>query len=212
MIRFWNRLLSLDDSRLTKRVFLAIHARNTTKWCRSLCDIMAETGMEDNFWYMMPCDLKLCLEKLMDVYIKKWKGLLPRKPKLRTYITFKNHFFTENYVKINLDRNQRSVLSQLRCGILPLHLETGRFCNTKLEDRKCQICCTEAVETECHFLFDCSFYQTERNAFYESLLDYPNFLLLSEDKKLNMLFTFEPRKLAKYTVKILNKRQQKLIK
>ena len=148
MIRYWNRLITMEDSRLTKRVFLTMHANNKTKWCRSLCEIMSETGIEENFWYRIPCDLKLCLDKLMETHIKKWKDLLPKKPKLRTYTTFKSHYFTENFIKINLDRNQRSVLSQLRCGILPLHIETGRFNNTKLEDRKCQICSTDAVESE----------------------------------------------------------------
>ena len=31
-----------------------------------------------------------------------------------------------DYVHMDLSRSQRSILAQLRCGILPLRIETGR--------------------------------------------------------------------------------------
>ena len=56
-------------------------------------------------------------------------------------------------------------MSQLRCGILPLRIETGRFLNEKYEERICKFCNTSKVEDESHFVFECPFYKTERNAF-----------------------------------------------
>ena len=50
-------------------------------------------------------------------------------PKLRTYILFKFKYCTENYLKLYLSRSQRSLLAQLRTGILPLRIETGRYQN-----------------------------------------------------------------------------------
>ena len=111
---------------------------------------------------------------------------------------------------INLERNQRSVLAQLRFSILPLKLETGRFTGTKPEDRLCDICNSGAVEDECHFLFHCSHYLQERAHFYLQLRDYPNFGNLTDIQKLKMLFILEPRKLAKFACKVLQKRQDML--
>ena len=48
--------------------------------------------------------------------------------KLRTYISFKSRLVTEDYVKLNIPRHERRILSMLRCGTLPLHVETGRWC------------------------------------------------------------------------------------
>ncbi|XP_053387326.1 uncharacterized protein LOC123542028 [Mercenaria mercenaria] len=50
-----------------------------------------------------------------------------------------DYFETENYVKLNLKRNERSLLAQLRCGILPLRIETGRedmFRRKKIQPNK----------------------------------------------------------------------------
>ena len=50
-------------------------------------------------------------------------------PKLGTYILFKSEYCTENYLKLYLSRSHRSLLAQLRTGILPLRIETGRYQN-----------------------------------------------------------------------------------
>ena len=44
-----------------------------------------------------------------------------------TYVDFKKSFNTEAYVKQTFSRSRRSFLAQLRLGILPLEIETGRY-------------------------------------------------------------------------------------
>ena len=58
-----------------------------------------------------------------------------------------------------LSRRQRSLLAQLRLGILPLKLETGRFRRLTVEQRVCELCNSNSVEDELHFLFNCSIYE-----------------------------------------------------
>ena len=58
-------------------------------------------------------------------------------------------------VKLNLPRGQRSILSKLYCGILPLELEVGRYRKTDREIRYCKLCSEDTVEDEGHFLFEC---------------------------------------------------------
>ncbi len=42
---------------------------------------------------------------------------------------------------------------QLRLGILPLHIETGRYSNIPEADRICLLCNGNHVENDLHFLF-----------------------------------------------------------
>ena len=83
---------------------------------------------------------------------------LPTKAKLRSYALHKFSFKTEPYVKKYYARNKRSLFAQLRCGILPLKIETGRFRNAPLAERKCDYCIERNIEDEYHFIFNCSFY------------------------------------------------------
>ena len=43
-------------------------------------------------------------------------------------------------MKLNLNRSERSILAQFRCGVLPLQIETGRFVGEKPEERLCTFC------------------------------------------------------------------------
>ncbi len=47
-------------------------------------------------------------------------------PKLRSYILFKHEYCAENYVNYCIPHKERSLLAQIRFGILPLHIELGR--------------------------------------------------------------------------------------
>ncbi len=74
----------------------------------------------------------------------------------------KHGLCTEECVKMNLTRTTRSFIAQFRIGILPLHIERGRFVGTKPEDRICFICKMEP-ETEIYFMFKCPLYMLLRN-------------------------------------------------
>ncbi len=80
-----------------------------------------------------------------------WKNSILPKSKLRSYVTFKEDIETESYIKYCMPR-RRSLLAQLRLGILSLHLETGRFRNKNVEERTCLICDSQDVEIEEHFI------------------------------------------------------------
>ncbi len=57
--------------------------------------------------------------------------------KLRTYVTFKQEYGNECYVKIVTNRQHRAALSQFRCGVLPLKVETNKFQDIPIEYRLC---------------------------------------------------------------------------
>ena len=61
------------------------------------------------------------------------------------------------------DRQKRSAIARFRMGTLPLHIETGRYINTPLNERLCRNCSLEVTEDEYHFLFICDKYCVNRN-------------------------------------------------
>ena len=61
------------------------------------------------------------------------------------------------------------MVARLRCGILKLCVETGRYTNIRLEDRICTICDMGVIEDEVHFICECPVYNDQRNNFYRIL-------------------------------------------
>ena len=94
---------------------------------------------------------------------------------------------------------------------MPLRVETGRYVGLPYEERICELC-NKGVEDELHVLFVCEIYSAERLELFEHIArqGYINFHSLTDVKKMYLLCTLEARKLAKYIVKIYDKRQQKL--
>ena len=76
---------------------------------------------------------------------------------------FKNDFSEEPYLSMNITLSQRRALAFLRCGVAPLHIETGRYSQLSVDQRTCLICVSGSVETEKHFLISCNFYADLRN-------------------------------------------------
>ena len=53
---------------------------------------------------------------------------------------------------MDLPLSQRSILAQLRCGILPLRIEMDRYEEKAEAERLCKFCGNNSVESEAHFL------------------------------------------------------------
>ena len=115
-------------------------------------------------------------------------------------------YCTENYATMNLKQQQHSILAQLRCGILPLQIEVGRFTNVQRMNRKCTLCECDTVEDETHFILVCPFYNSDRTRFHK-LVPFPPY---SQAGILKYLFENYPRQLAKYVTRIWLKRKEEL--
>ena len=89
---------------------------------------------------------------------------------------FKSDLLPEEYLNLHIQKYQRSLFAQFRAGILPLHVETGRFRNLPLEQRLCVLCDKSEVEDEYHFLCQCAVYRDLRRKLYSTTIDlYPEF-------------------------------------
>ncbi len=166
MCRTWNRYIDMDDSRLNKQIFLFDYSSNADTWCTDFHDVCNKLDLSDSFLNLRSIDFNVFYEKLESYAYDNWALSVESKPKLRTYKLFKSEPTAEYYVKSFMRRFQRSTFAKFRCGILPIQIELGRFRGQKVVDRICPLC-KNAVETEIHFLLECSFYN--RNAFFQEL-------------------------------------------
>jgi hypothetical protein len=49
-------------------------------------------------------------------------------------------------------------MTQFRIGILPLHIEMGRFRNVPEDEKKCKACDFNDIENEFHFIMNLEIY------------------------------------------------------
>ena len=106
-----------------------------------------------------------------DVYAlskDEWLENIHNKPTLRMYLRFKTNLSLEPYVEYHMQKRQRSLLAQYRLGILPLRIETGRYDNTPVENRTCQLCDLGAIEDEYHFVMACPLFAEFINILFQN--------------------------------------------
>ena len=105
---------------------------------------------------------------------------------------------TEEYIKLNMHKNERSIMFQFRNGLLPLRIEKGCFIGEALNQRLCRFCNTDVVEDEKHFLFECALYNNLRTTYSANIFNHDHSGTL--DDKLVYAMTNHPRMLAKFLV------------
>lgn len=211
IVRYWNRLVSMNDARLTKQIFLWDHELSRNNWSSDVKAVFEQLDIDPaNYDQLNTVDLNIVSQKCFDYDQVLWRERSLSKAKLRTYNSFKEYLCTEKYVKSNLNRKERSLIAQLRLGILPLKLETGRFEKLPLENRLCEFCDSKEIENEVHFVFKCDLYKDLRQAFLAKI---PlGGRLNTEDTNANFKLLFEqfPRQLGKFIKTAYDMRRKKL--
>ena len=100
-------------------------------------------------------DLDACHSRLKRLNRQRWLLEASTKPKLRTFLEINDENEMRSLVKCNLPRNQRSLLSKLKMGVLPLQIELGRWKDVPLEYRVCRVCEKDELEDEYHHVLFC---------------------------------------------------------
>ena len=179
VLKLWNKLLGLDDTRLTKQIFYWDYSNSYLSWCSDVKRIFQEVSMVHCYQNLLRCDITSAKEILLSQFFEKWVHDCTTVSKLRTYVKFKTNFEVEPYLDILSNRKIRSYVSQLRCGILPLRIETGRYGTKYIPEceRTCIFCNSGEIESEYHFIFDCVLYETYRKELFTAMSNIsPSFL------------------------------------
>ena len=176
--------IQTNNERLTKKVFLHDYDQNSNNsWSNDVENILDTVNLLTHYENKSVCNISKLESNVKILNQNVWYEHIHCLPKLQTYILFKSEYCTENYLKLYLSRSQRSLLAQLRTGILPLRIETGRYQNIldkntvkfrkmKSNERLCTLCKENYVEDEIHFVCVCKIYDLHRKKLY----DYINLL------------------------------------
>lgn len=187
ILRFWRRLHGTDPIRTLYTV--SSWSRKVRKsWDVKVMSLISSWNLPiSDLFNISQSEWEQSKDKLLLLDHQEWvlqlwndKGQINGN-KLRTYRMCKNILETENYVKTQIHRSYRSILAKLRCGTLPLEVETGRFARPKipLKDRLCKLCNSGMVEDEVHFLTTCCFYSDLRYDFRKRIIaNFPHFIQL----------------------------------
>ncbi len=216
-IRFWNRLVETKHDRLLKKIFLwdvdMYRHTNKSNFASHVNQICSDLNYKECFTNKQVLNLANVKQKLLECIESKWRLKAANMDKLDVYSKIKTTFGPERYLLINIDRYEKSLLSQLRYGILPLRVETGRFIGEKRNDRTCTLCNTFNIEDQMHFLFHCNFYNSQRQELFikarEQINGWDN---LTDYDKLSQMFSKMTRILAKYVKNIFLIRRSTIYK
>ena len=201
----------MDEGRLTKNIFNMDLDLCKMNWSSEMKNIFQKLDMIDIFNNRQVCDTTAVKSKLYEIMELEWRKDVIKKPKLRTYVTFKDSFATEDYVRSNISRSARSLLAQFRIGILPIKVETGRFKNLAVSERICEVCSLNMVEDEKHFLCVCPIYDRQRLILYEKANALcPQFPNMSIDDKFIFIVKNMWRAMSVYLMSSWKIRQNKL--
>jgi len=222
ILRFWNRLVHMDEQRLVKRIFTFYLNSTYDNWCTDVHTIFDILDVSHVWNERGILDIRMIERKCESLMNDEWREQVQSKPKLRTYALYKHEFVVENYVYSNISKFNRSLVAQFRSGILPLHIETGRFNNIKdkntgnfrklqAHERFCNICKLDLVEDEKHFLFECTSYYNDR-LYFENIFTNinPLYVNLSNDDKLQFLMTYEWKNTMKMLITFWHSRKHTL--
>ena len=209
MLRLWNKLVKLEPTRITRCIFeWDLQNFNPNSWCGKIWNVFELLNMYNVFENGEEINLIEARNKLSVVMHSIWCEKLAYKPKLRTYAHIKNSIETEHYLKGKINKFQRSLLTQLRIGILPLAVETGRYYRVPFESRTCQICKGNHIEDEIHFVCECKCFYSIRHRFYEKFREYFSINEMDiYDQFCNILKVQNVRLLADYINELWNTRK-----
>jgi hypothetical protein len=189
MIKLWNKLLALEETRLPKIVLLWDLEKNNNNFSSNMSDIAEMLQLPEFVITKNECHISLAKEILDKIMSEAWSNKVQYKPKLRTYITFKENFCSEGYLEKYIPKYRRALFTKLRLGVLPLEIETGRYNDTPVEERICKMC-KDGVEDEIHFLCKCVNYNNFRQELYSKIEKInPNFIFLNTVEKFKFLLS-----------------------
>ena len=168
-----------------------------SEWLTKIKRILDECGM--SFVWNNPSSvttewLSLKLKKsLQDIFIQNWHKQCLECSKSCHYHLYKPTFELEKYL-IELPFCLRVAMTKLRTSNHKLPIEKGRYRNLPRYERHCNLCNTEKVGDEFHFLLECHMLDNIRTKYIPKYYYvHPNFYkysrllaLKSKNKLLNL--------------------------
>ena len=208
---YYHRLLIMQDNRVVKSVFKALHNLNDygfNTWITRLCELADHYKIDyDKAASLSPKQFKLgCAETVKNNFINRWISNInaDQSTRMRTYASFKKDFIGERYLDLTPAVKHRIALTKLRTSSHNLEIERGRYRRPRVspEQRLCSTC--HVIDDEIHFVIKCRINACERKSFFQkmSVVD-PNFTALDDKNKFVYLMQSQDQRTLKWLAKFL---------
>ena len=174
MLKYWSKLLKSGENTITKKVYNMLKSDADTgvsyggsNWAYQIESILDDIGLSYVWLQQAEIDVPLSLikQRLFDSYYQSWYSNINNSNRLLSYAGFKHEFKFEKYLDFIGERKYRTALSKFRLSSHNLNIERGRYEGIPRDERLCNVCNMNAVETEYHFLLVCPRYTDLRRKF-----------------------------------------------
>ena len=163
MIGYWLTIINSENSKLSKIIHNIMYSESlqggTYKWLNHMKQILISVGRVELFsqdHINNPKAIKVKITKtLNDLFIQEWNTKTAMSSKGRENLEF------EPYLKI-LSKSSHILLIKFRTANHKLPVETERWKNIPLAERKCTLCNKNDIGNEFHYLLICPYFATER--------------------------------------------------
>ena len=101
---------------------------------------------------------------LIDQYMQDWHSKSSQSSRALTYFSFKQDYVLERYF-ILLPRQLYRQIFKIRTSNHKLPVETSRWEDIEISERKCPLCNTNDIGDEYHCLLCCPYFEAERKLY-----------------------------------------------
>ena len=137
-----------------------------------------------------PIRVNQIIKHQKQTYITNWNTQTKTQSKMQCYLALKREYKLAHYLTTVTDSKHRTTLTKYRLSEHSLAIETGRYKKSWLpkEERFCQLCKEDKVETELHFLTECSKIQPVRTKYFPKFKHkHPEFDNMTDINKIPLL-------------------------
>ena len=191
MIGFWYRIVLGKPLKLSYIVYQCLfHSPNVnSKWLSCIKSTLTKIGRPDIWQSKQHYHLKsvnlFVKQILIDQHMQDWYSKSAQSSRSLIYFSFKQDFSLERYF-ILLPRKLYLQLFRIRTSNHKLPIETGRWDDIEIGDRRCPLCATNDIGDEYHYLFRCPYFEIERKLYLKPyFIRRPNMLKFGELLKSN---------------------------
>ena len=188
IIKFYQHLKNSDPHTYHHKAFQC-HGENSplNQLVLRLCSENNTSVSQDRPQTIWPNQI---ITKQKENYISHWKDITKTQSKLECYLALNREYTLADYLTMINDQKLRKSLTMYRLSDHSLAIEKGRHRHSWLprEERFCQQCSKNEIETEVHFLLHCDKYTDIREKFMPKFRQKcPEFDSLSEQKRAQYL-------------------------
>ena len=156
---------------LYKYMYLFNSNNTVSKWISKVKSTLFVIGRRD-IWRQQHANYLKSLSSytkklLIEQFIQGWRGKALQSHKALAYFNFKPELRLEHYF-ITLPRKFYILFFKLRTSNHQLPTEVGRWDRTELFDRKCNLCSSNDIGDEFHFICKCSYFAKARSTYVKS--------------------------------------------